>query len=331
MLKMDLEPAIKAVKKKKAKLVAIQIPEGLKQRTLEIASKIEEKTGAETFTFMDPCFGACDIADSRAKAMDADILIHFGHSRFVPKEELETVYIPLHYSLKKSALKALAEGISKKAKKGKTIALCTTIQYLDYLPEFKKILKTKGFKIEIGKGKNVLQGQVLGCNYSSVKAVEKKVDSVVFLGDGLFHPIGISFTSKKPVFTANPHSLEVNKLESERDLFLRKRSAAIARAMDAKTFGILVSDKKGQAKKELAFALKKKIEKSGRKAFVLVADYIKPEYILGVGLDALVGTACPRIVFDDASSFKQPILSASELDILLGQKKFGQYKIEELN
>ena len=328
MLQLNLDAAVQAVLKKKAKIVAVQIPEGLKQRALEIASGIEEKTGAVVFTFVDPCYGACDLVDSEAKRVGASLLLHFGHSPFISKTDVETVYLPLGYKLGKAELGALAEGVAKKVGAGKRVALCSTVQYLGHLKEFRGLLEKGGLKVFVGNGKGVSPGQVLGCNYSSVKGAGGKVDAVVFLGDGLFHALGISFGSGKPIFTANPLSSEVKELKNERDLFLRKRYAVIARAMDAKSFGILVSSKKGQCRKNLALKLKKEIEGKGRKAFIFVSGFVKPEYITGVKVDALVSTACPRIAFDDSSSFKQPLLSPSELPMVFGEKKPENYKMD---
>ena len=247
MLELNLETAIKAINKNRPEIVALQIPEGLKQKAAGIAAEIEKKTGSVTITFVDPCYGACDLADARAKALGAKMLIHFGHTPFLQKAEIETVYLPLHYKLSKGKLNPLAETVAKKVGKGNKIVLCTTAQYLHLLSDFSELLGKKGLKVVIGKGKGVEKGQVLGCNYSSVKTVEENADAVVFLGDGLFHPIGISFCSDKPVFTANPFSSEANELKKERELFLRKRGVAIARAIDANVFGIMLSTKRGQA------------------------------------------------------------------------------------
>jgi 2-(3-amino-3-carboxypropyl)histidine synthase len=75
--------------------------------------------------------------------------------------------------------------------------------------------------------------------------------------------------------------------------------------------------------------LKKEIEEHDREAFIFVSDFVKPEYIIGVKVDALVSTACPRIAFDDSTYFKQPLLSPSELSMVFGEKKLENYKIDE--
>src|SRR3989338_3396178 len=97
-IEKGLQGAIKEIKalKQKPKLIAIQIPEGLKTKALEIADKIEKASGAEAVIFSDPCFGACDLADARARQLGADLLVHFGHTKML-SSEIPAIYVPLSY------------------------------------------------------------------------------------------------------------------------------------------------------------------------------------------------------------------------------------------
>ncbi len=332
MLQLDLGKAVEEIKKRKAKTVALQVPEGLKTRLAEIAREIEGKSGATVFSFIDPCFGACDAADERAKALGADLLLHFGHSPFLSKHAVETVFLPLSYELDKKKMHFLVKKLSDLLRKenAKKIVLATTIQYLPYLEFLKKKLRKNKFAVFIGKGRNISNGQLLGCNYSAVKNVAEKADAIVFLGDGLFHPLGISFCCSKPVFILNPLQEEVKLLLKEHDLFLRKRIAMIEKAKQAKSIAIWVSSKRGQQRMQLAIELRKKIEAKGKKALVFVSDLLLPDYLLGVQIEAIVSTACPRIALDDSSLFKQPIVNPSEMLVALGEKKLLQYCFEEL-
>jgi len=313
-LGIDLGKAVKAIKEKTARLVALQAPEGLKTRLAGMIKEIEEKTNAKVIAFIEPCFGACDLKDFEAKKLGADLLVHLGHSKFVKTEALNTVYIPLTFE--GVELKGLLPKLARELKElnaGK-VGLCSTIQFIDYLNELKKALEAKGFKVFIGKGdKRVSEGQVLGCNYSAVKGIEARIDAIVYLGDGLFHPLGLSFESGKPIIIMNPVSREVKKLEAgEKERFLRKRYGLIARARNAGVFGLLVSTKPGQQNLKNALMLKKLIEKKGKKAFILAGDLIKPEYVLGLKIDCFIDTACQRIALDDSMNFEKPLLSVKE-------------------
>ncbi len=332
MIEFDLSKAVQEIKKRKAKNVALQIPEGIKPRLPGLVEEIEKKTGANIISFVDPCFGACGIKDVASKELGMDMLVHFGHTQFVSKECLPTIYIPIEYKADKKAMALLATKLEDKLREKniKKIVLCSTIQFKEHRTIVGKELGKKGFKVFEGAGKNVEKGQVLGCNYSGVKAVEGKADAIIFIGDGLFHPIGLSFAAKKPVFIAEPVQKEIREIGQEKDLFLRKRIAMIEKAKQAKSIAIWVCTKKGQQRMKLAMQLKKKFETKGKRAYIFTSNLLVPDYIAGINVEAIVSTACPRIAFDDSSLFRQPIINPAEAIVVLGEKKIEEYFFDEL-
>jgi len=79
---LELERAIKEIKKQKAKKVIIQLPEGLKPYALEIQDKFEESLkNVEFFIWLDSCFGACDIP-IETERLGIDMIIQWGHSNW---------------------------------------------------------------------------------------------------------------------------------------------------------------------------------------------------------------------------------------------------------
>ncbi len=75
---LELEKAIKAINKTKAKLVCIQLPDGLKPKAKFIQEQIEKKTKATVLIWLGSCFGACDTPN--IKNLSIDLLIQWGHS-----------------------------------------------------------------------------------------------------------------------------------------------------------------------------------------------------------------------------------------------------------
>jgi len=321
-----LKKAVEEVRKRHAKKVALQIPEGLKTALPGIIEAIEAG-GTEAFAFVEPCFGACDVKDREAECLGAELLIHFGHSRFVQKHCIETVYIPVVYGADSGKVSLLASKLEKMlgGKGIKKVGLCSTVQYGPQLALLKELLEKKGFGAFFGKGKCLEKGQVLGCNYGSAKAVGNKIEAFVFLGDGLFHPVGLGLAAKKPVFAADPIQGEVKEIGVERELFVRKRIAMIEGARQAKAVAIWVSTKRGQERMQEALALKRKFEERGKRAFVFASDLLSSDYIAGIDIGAVVCTACPRIAIDDSSSFRQQVITAGEALIVLGEKKIEEY------
>ena len=85
---LELEKAIKAIKSEKAKIVALQFPDGLKNKAIEVASEIEKATGAKCLIWMGSCFGACDVPHPSAmKDLNVDMVIQWGHSDWPFRKE----------------------------------------------------------------------------------------------------------------------------------------------------------------------------------------------------------------------------------------------------
>ena len=82
-----------------------------------------------------------------------------------------------------------------------------------------------------------------------------------------------------------------------------------------KNFGIFVSTKAGQLDIRKAVEIKKELESKGKHAFIITADTLTPEKIMGMGLEVLVNTACPRI-YDDQLLFGLTILNPEDVSSL---------------
>lgn len=75
---LEIEKAVKEIKKSKAKKVLIQLPDGLKPQATKIVDEIEKATKAKCFIWLNSCYGACDTPNVK----DFDLLIQFGHSKW---------------------------------------------------------------------------------------------------------------------------------------------------------------------------------------------------------------------------------------------------------
>ena len=78
----DLNKVVERVKEQKAKLVCIQLADGIKPKALEIQKFIEENTDARVIIWMGSCWGACDVP-VEIERLNVDLLIQFGHNDFI--------------------------------------------------------------------------------------------------------------------------------------------------------------------------------------------------------------------------------------------------------
>lgn len=321
----NIEQILDKIRETKAEVVGLQFPEGLKVHATELANRIENETDALVLISGDPCYGACDLSDMEMNGM-VDLLVHFGHTPLPINYKVPTLFVEAHYQLGSvEILKKALENLEGKEK----IGLVTTTQHLHLLEDAAHFLEKNGKKVLMKEGAGTLKGQVLGCNFSSVR--DLPVDAYLYLGSGNFHPLGIKLSTQKPVIIADPYLNQVRDIEEFTDRILRIRFARITRATEAKKFGIIVSSKEGQCRWELAKNLKKMIYNEGKEAHLILLDEITPSSLLPyMDLDAFIVTACPRIAIDDSKMYEKPLLTPPELEIVLGLREWEDYKMDEI-
>ncbi len=327
-LDFEVERIIRAIKENKFKTIALQFPEGLKEHAAKVADEICKGSGCEVIISSKPCYGACDLADEEAAQLGCEALFHFGHSQIISRTRIPVFYIEL--GSKADPIPLLSKNLDRLPKK---VGLVTTVQHAHVLGKVKEFLEEKGFEVFIGKagGRVKYDGQVLGCDFSAAKNIAKKVWCFVYIGSGNFHPLGVTLATKKKTFAFDIELNEVRDMDFLAKKIQRQRFAKIARAKDAESFGIIICEKKGQRRKDLALKLKKKVEEHGKKAYLLYAGEISPEALFSFRkLDALVNTACPRVTIDDAARYRQPMLTPVELEIALGGRKWEDYEMDEI-
>jgi 2-(3-amino-3-carboxypropyl)histidine synthase len=322
---LEIVKVIEEIKDLKAEKVGLQFPEGLKIHATKIARQIEQETGALVIISADPCYGACDVADVDMIG-SVDVLVHFGHRPLPIDYDLPVIFVDARSNMD---VFGCVESSMEMLEGYKRIGLVTTAQHLHLLDEVSYFLEEKGKEILMEEGAGTIKGQVLGCNFSAIKNLD--VDAFLYVGSGNFHALGIKLFTDKPVIVADPYLGDSRKIEEFADRILRIRSARIAKAMDAKRFGIIVSSKKGQSRLELAKNIKNMLEDTGREGFILLLDDVSPNILLPfMDIDAFVMTACPRIAIDDSVMYKKPLLTPPELEIAIGKRKWEDYEIDEI-
>lgn len=78
---LELDRVVAQIRKQKAKLVCLQLPDGLKPQANHIKNEIEEKTDCTALIWAGTCFGACDLP-LELKNLNVDLLVQFGHSEW---------------------------------------------------------------------------------------------------------------------------------------------------------------------------------------------------------------------------------------------------------
>ena len=305
--------------------VALQLPEGLKIRAAEISDYITEHTGADVLIVGLPCYGACDLYDYRGRT---DALVHFGHSP-IPSLGADPNVL---YVESRSDADLDDSIIASLGALPERVGLLAAVQYIGLIPKVKGILEASGRKVAVGNGDRRIAypGQVLGCNCSSAESVLDDVDAFLFLGEGDFHPLAAAFGVRKDVLVLNPVTGEVRDMAEIRDRILRKRFAAIQTAKAARSFLVIVCSKIGQDRSAEADRAVERIRTRGLKAYKAVMEEITPESLMPYRVDAYVSTACPRVAMDDSAKYGRPMLTLTELEIVLGDREWADYEFDQI-
>ena len=346
------------------RLVALQVPEGLKMQALEMMDTIETETSAKVILAADPCYGACDLVHDKMGMMGVELVAHMGHSQMNIDSGMPTQFIDVTYDgdpelkpvlpfLEKHRAMArqrmenqpAAEDLSEEEAQdrfmdavgrlapltGTKLGLVGSIQHLHLLPEFHDRLEEAGYEVEIpiGGARLSFPGQVLGCNYSGD---DDSIGHYLFLGSGDFHPIGLVLHTGKPLAMLDPYTGDAEEMSLERiERILRQRFGLIMACGEAERFGILIGEKPGQMRRSLALRMKRILEKHGKKGYLLALEHVGPELIDFYPVDAFVNTACPRIAIDDAVRYQKPLITPFELEVALGEKKWETgYQFDEI-
>ncbi len=289
--------------------ILLQFPEGLKKNALSEAQKLE-KEGHEVYLSSSACYGACDLPMEEASALQADKVIHFGHSKFIQKGlPFDVEYREYYADIDVEKLKEAIPSLEGK----KRIVLVTTVQHIPQLEQMKSFLEKHGKEVLIGKGCFTAHpGQVLGCDPTATTSVSKDADAILYVGGGKFHPTGIN--SDLQVFALNPYSGECRQINEEIERIRKRKKGMMLKALECNTFAVLLSTKPGQFCPEVAKEAKAKLRNAGFAAEILISNEFNPVSIGNFPqFECYINTACPRLD-EDSELFDKPIINVVDLD-----------------
>ncbi|MDD1721245.1 MAG: diphthamide biosynthesis enzyme Dph2 [Euryarchaeota archaeon] len=315
----ETERIAKLVKETDAQTIVLQFPEGLKRYGPPLALQMERDLGIAVMLSGNPCYGACDL-DVTSRA---DLLFHFGHAP-IPRIQVPTAHF-IEVRNDTDVIPITQKALS--VVEGHHIGLLTTVQHIHKLEEIKRELESQGYRCDIGCGDDRIQypGQILGCNFSAARAVN--VDEYLYIGSGTFHALGVGIATGKRVIVADPFLDRI--IIPDTETIIRQRHGFIAKARDARSFGVLIGTKIGQRRSALARELIAEARSHDYDAFAIRVNEVTPWVLYQFPADAYVNTACPRIAIDDASTFRAPMLTPIEFEIVLDKRSLSDYVFDE--
>ena len=303
----------------------LQLPDGLKPFSEELAECLESRLGASIIIQADSVYGACDLQyPELAASIRPHAILHVGHTPYPealgypplsrPPQAPKVVFVAARYVGRPSGA-AIKEAARIAREHGaKVVGLVTTAQHTHIYGEVASALEGEGLKVK--RGLSALpyfeEGQIIGCEYSMAP---RGVDAYVYLGGGEFHPVGLYLATLKPVIKVDPYRDEASDVTPEGERVYRVRLDKVRRAFDASRWGVVVGTKTGQYRPWLVERLVSLMRSRGLSYRLIAGSRITPEVIANLDsrwYEAFVVTACPRIPIDDMEDYPKPVLTPGE-------------------
>lgn len=336
------------IEKSNSQHVALQMPEGLQMYSCIVADILRKFSCANTISILgDVTYGACCIDDLGAKALGADLLVHYGHSCLVP---LTTTAIPCLYVFVEIRVDVdhLVESFCKTCDVGTRVYVMGTVQFRTAVASAAKSLNERERPATIPQAKPLSPGEVLGCTApadlgqsvesSNIAEMPSKPHVMLFIADGRFHLEAAMIAN--PTLRAlryNPYSKTLTDEHYETKKMKNIRQNAIERSVlpSVKTFGIILGTLGRQGNPAILRHIRSLLRKHKKNSFILLLSEIFPKKLdMFPNVDVWVQIACPRLSVDWGHFFTKPILSPYELNVALGEEKWQDvypmdyYKIE---
>ncbi|GAV81152.1 Diphthamide_syn domain-containing protein [Cephalotus follicularis] len=276
------------------------------------------------FVLGDVTYGACCVDDLAATALNADLLIHYGHSCLVP---IDSTKIPCLYVFVEIRIDVhrLIETImiNLNPNRDHNLILAGTIQFAAAIRAAKAELEENGFNVLIPQSKPLSAGEILGCTAPRISGTKLSLeDSVlVFMADGRFHLE--AFMIANPGIKAFRYDPYLGKLfleEYDHRGMKEVRRRAIERALNARVWGIVLGTLGRQGNPRILERLEKKMGEKGFEFYVVLMSEISPGRVelFEDCVDAWIQIACPRLSIDWGDAFRKPLLTPFEAEIALG-------------
>lgn len=313
---LDLKWLEAELRRTGAGYVLLQAPLGLRSTAVHIAKALQS-SGFRTAISSSNCWGGCDMPYEEAKALGVDTIIHVGHTPFMRRDPIRTIYLECRYT-DPSPILELIPHINDKLGDVRRVGLAASLQWLGFIDLVSERLKEAGFETVTCKPSMFSKycGQVLGCDYSSLMPLRKSVDAYLIIGS-VFHGLGAALLSSKRTYAVDPHTQSVKELSWMREKTLRQRYANILAFRNSRRVGVLTSMKPGQARLGLGKMVRRLLQDNGYEAYNISTNEVDSDRLRDYGLDSYVNTACPRLSIEDQALFNVPLLLPMETLVAL--------------
>lgn len=265
-------------------------------------------------------YGACCIDDFTAKALGADLLVHYGHSCLIPIDqttEIKVLYV--FVDIKIDAMHFI-ESVKLNFPPTNRLAFVSTIQFVATMHAAAKELRESGYDVDVPQSKPLSPGEILGCTAPRMG----KNTTLIYLGDGRFHLEAAMIANPTlKAFKYDPYEKKFTEEQYDHLEMRRNRKRAIDQAQGAQKFGLILGTLGRQGSVKVMKYIEERIHFHNKQSSLILLSEIFPAKLdLFKDIDAFVQVACPRLSIDWGTAFTKPVLTPYELSVVLGDAKW---------
>ncbi|KAK9834533.1 hypothetical protein WJX74_003868 [Apatococcus lobatus] len=314
----EIHKTVWRLKQAHAKCIALQFPEGLLMYSCILADIFERFAGVEDCYIMgDVTYGACCVDDYSASALEADFLVHYGHSCLVP---VDITSVPCLYVFVdiKFDVQHLIDTIRHNFEAGSRLEVAGTIQFASCIQLVKQDLAHDFPTLHVPQSRPLSPGEVLGC---TAPVLDAKTDAIVFVADGRFHLEAIMIANPTiPAYRYDPYGRVLTREEYDQEGMRSVRRKYVQQASRAQQWGLVLGTLGRQGNPRILTHLQSVLESRGLPFTTVLLSELSPPKLQQMGqMDAWVQIACPRLSIDWGEGFSKPTLTPYEALIALGE------------
>ncbi|KAI7195981.1 hypothetical protein D0869_07792 [Hortaea werneckii] len=330
----EIHKTIHRIRTSGATKIALQMPEGLLLFATTISDILTAFCpGTETLIMGDVTYGACCVDDFTARALGCDLLVHYAHSCLIPVNVtggIKTLYVFVDIQIDVEHLLATIE---RNFRAGSTIAMVGTIQFNATLHGTAPQLRAAGYNVLIPQITPLSKGEILGCTSPHLPnkdngESEKKVDCILYLGDGRFHlESAMIHNPSIPAYRYDPYSRRLTHEIYDHGTLLADRGKALQQARKAKKWGLILGSLGRQGNPHTLQLIEAHLRDRGIPFINLLLSEIFPGKLsMMEEVECWVQVACPRLSIDWGYAFPRPLLTPYEALVVLGGRESWEGK-----
>ena len=180
----EIPKTVWRIKQLNAKVVALQLPEGLQLFGEVLRDIFTSYCGVTCICLGDVAYGACCVDDISASHLNAGLLIHYGHSCLIPIDQTSIPVMYVFVDIQFDAIH-LVDNIKAVFTKDTPLALVSIVQFVGSLQKVAIALRGEGYTVLVPQSRPLSPGEVLGCTSPPLPTTPKY--TIIALGDGRFH------------------------------------------------------------------------------------------------------------------------------------------------